>query len=210
MIASHVHLSSNVVMRNSYDFHSTDELDWTEADILNVEAVLMSFYENLLADTMRLVQIRTASMKYETLGGKNDWVEDTPLKISELSVTGTRLLEGEALPVGFGNYITQSDLRAGGRSGRIILKFGFTEEMVQASISRWFYSVSADTGRWTDAWTAQNAKPNGNLGSLMAGGSYPDIKLVNLHKGNNIPAVHTVWNSKWLRAYATPRPSVEG
>jgi len=210
MYASHVHLASNCLFRTSYDFNKVDDTDFEPAEIDNTEAVIVAFYEQLLATTMRLVEVRTIGMVFDALGAPGIWSEGLPIKLSEVSATGTRVITGQPLPLGFGNYITQKDNRMGGRSGRLILKFGFTEQMVSASISRWFYEDSVDTGYWVGAWNSTVNDPAGLIGQLFLNGTFASVKLVNLHKGVDIPSIQTGWISKWLSSYKTPRPSVEG
>ena len=210
MTIAHVHLDSNCLFRTSYDFYKPSLEDFTTADVLNTQAVVSNFYMNMLATTMRMVEIRTTAMVFDALGFPGEWSEGEPLGLTEFSVTGTRPLVGEPLTVGFGNYVVQKDLRLGGRSGRMILKFGFSEEMVQASLSRWFFQTSTDTGEWTTRWTSQLADPDGNIGQLFASGNLPNIKLCNFHKSFDTPVSQTGWISKWLSAYKTPRPTVEG
>lgn len=210
MTVAHVHLASNCLFRTSYDLWKPSLMDFTLTDILNCESILKNFYQQMLADTMRMVEIRTSAMVYDATEFPLDWSEGAPLGLTEYSVTGTRPLTGEPMTLGFGNYILQKDLRVGGRSGRMILKFGFTEQMVQASLSRWYYQTSVDTGEWTTAWTAQLAEPSGNIGRLFHSGQSAEVKLCNYHKGQDTPSTHTGWISKWLSAYKTPRPSVEG
>ena len=197
--------SLNIGFKNSFDVslanYSTPGLIQIAADFaLGLAKLSTSDYS-----------VTGASIAEVTYNTNNDgkWVAGSTILQITVDETGTRsALPASRTPYGFGVLISQLGVSSSGRTGKLILKTGFWEEMVQATMTRWSFQSGTGTTEWLSRWAAVMNLTTGEFGKYMATGAN-EAKLVNLHKGNPIASENTEWVTRNLNRYRLPRAMVD-
>jgi hypothetical protein len=197
--------SLNIGFKNSFDI---------ELDIYSTPG-LIAIADNLCVGLSKLstsdytVTGTVISDMYYSEANDGKWVQGQALLQTATSINGTRTaLPATRTPYGFGVLITQLGASTSGRKGKLILKTGFWEAMVSATMTRWQFESGVGTTEWLNRWNDVMALEDGEFGQYMQSGTN-DAKLVNLHKGNPNPSINTQWVTRTLNRYRLPRAMVD-
>lgn len=137
------------------------------------------------------------------------WFREGTLLQGELNYTGGRsALPATFMPYGFGLYVVQNDTRITGRSGKLILKVGFWEQMVSATYTKWKLEPGVGLTEFNASWNSLQDLTTGKWGKYYDAGSASD-KMVNLHKGTATGTNVTSMTIKSMNKYRLPRPRVD-
>lgn len=189
----------------------------------------MAYWENDMVEESRLVATATdlatgisklSTMDYKVSGyrvynleyvveaGVGKWKRNGTILQGELNIVGLRqALPITRFPYGVGCYVIKTDTRIQGRSGKMLLKTGFWEEMLAARSGTWALD-GAGTGftQWNTNWLAVQNLSTGDWGKYYATGVNVPEKMVNCHKNVPNPSVVKGMILKHLQKYNMPKP----
>lgn len=200
----------NIVFRNSFNLAFPVELP-EEQVLLDAATSLANGLAELSCSNYSVSGFRIYQVHYGTNPAKpNKWERVGTLLQGELDIIGKRnALPTTNMPYGFGAYIVQSDTRISGRSGKLILKVGFYEQMLKATFTKWTLESGAGTTEWLGKWNGTVNDNAGYWGKFMDGGTDTTAVMVNLHNGSSEATLVTKMTLKNINKYRLPRPSVD-
>ncbi len=203
--------SANLVFRNSFGI-TIEDTEYSDSTLAEICYNLGQGLAQLSTADFTVVGARVYKMAYDTNVQKPlQWERIGTLLQEELSYTGGRTaLPATNMPYGFGAYYRQVDSRITGRSGKLILKVGFWEEMLKARYTKWdIESGSVGTTQYNTAFTSVTGV-TGKWGMFFATGTNVlGSRMVNYHKGSNEPSVVKSLKFQQVQKYRIPRPSVD-
>ncbi len=203
-------LDVNSPFRTSFSMEKVVPGDFTIGEIEGIATVLATGLARMSCSNYKVRGFKAYLMEYGSGIESNQWARVGVLVQGELDIAGTRsALPLTKMPYGMGMYVIQNDTRVTGRSGKLVLKTGFWEEMVTAYPTSWrIEGGSVGATQWNSAW-ALNVGEGGSWGQYFATGTNDDFKMVNLHKGSDVPSYVTRFTQKNINKYRMPKPTLD-